>query len=176
MLILQNTRKFIIIITHDRIDFFELSQESHLSWLLYHFIYKWYQHSSFFDIVNSYCLSMMNLNYIQKYYRLKIVSLHYIDSKLSYFGSKLHFRKTKVRLYVMRFMSTFTYCCEVWTTTSVTEKKTFGNKIWRRICSPGLIYYDEIKKKSVKEGTTGIRHGPCAPITSCFKGQKGYKS
>ncbi|KAL4147798.1 hypothetical protein QTP88_002147 [Uroleucon formosanum] len=55
-----------------------------------------------------------------------------------FFKSKLFSKRTKTRLYTSIIRPILTYGCEVWTTTTVTQRRlrTFENKIWRRICSP----------------------------------------
>jgi hypothetical protein len=57
---------------------------------------------------------------------------------LKFFKSKLFSKRTKTRLYTSIIRPILTYECEVWTTTSVTQRRlrTFENKIWRRICGP----------------------------------------
>jgi hypothetical protein len=57
---------------------------------------------------------------------------------LKFFKSELFSKRTKTRLYTSIIRPILTYGCEVWTTTSVTQRRlrTFENKIWRRICGP----------------------------------------
>jgi sorting nexin-29 len=57
---------------------------------------------------------------------------------LKFFKSKLFSKRTKTRLYTSIIKPILTYGCEVWTTTSVTQRRlrTFENKVWRRICGP----------------------------------------
>ena len=57
---------------------------------------------------------------------------------LKFFKSKVFSKRTKIRLYTSIIRQILTYSCEVWTTTSITERrlKTFENKIWRKICGP----------------------------------------
>jgi hypothetical protein len=57
---------------------------------------------------------------------------------LKFFKSKLFSIRTKTRLNTSIIRPILTYGCEVWTNTSVTQRRlwTFENKILRRICGP----------------------------------------
>jgi hypothetical protein len=57
---------------------------------------------------------------------------------LKFFKSKLFTKRTKTRIYTSIIRPILIYGCEVWITTSVTQRRLriFENKIWRRICGP----------------------------------------
>jgi len=81
-------------------------------------------------------------------------------------------KRTKTRLYVAIIRPTLTYRCEVWKTSSTTERnlRTFENKVWRKICGPVFDAGTGNWRRRYKTELQELMK--MGPVTNFIKGQR----